>query len=110
MGAKKKLVARILKSEPLILKSKPLIFCPLKTRPAGAGDQWPFGRISVCLRVPKMRTNKAWTVAAMPGGRRGVGWGLSGGCSQRQVLYACGRVKGAGHFPSEIHARYFEVG
>ena len=32
MGAKKKLVARILKSEPLILKSKPLIFCPLKTR------------------------------------------------------------------------------
>ena len=30
MGAKKKLVARILKSEPLILKSKPLIFCPLK--------------------------------------------------------------------------------
>ena len=38
MGAKKKLVARILKSEPLILKSKPLIFCPVKTRPAGAGD------------------------------------------------------------------------
>ena len=72
MGAKKKLVARISKSEPLILKSKPLIFCPLKTRPAGAGDQWPFGRISVCLRVPKMRTNKAWTVAAVPGGRRGV--------------------------------------
>ena len=32
MGAKKKLVARILKSEPLILKSKPLIFCPVKTR------------------------------------------------------------------------------
>ena len=32
MGAKKKLVARILKSEPLILKSKPLIFRPLKTR------------------------------------------------------------------------------
>ena len=31
-GAKKKLVARILKSEPLILKSKPLIFRPLKTR------------------------------------------------------------------------------
>ena len=31
-GVKKKLVARILKSEPLILKSKPLIFCPLKTR------------------------------------------------------------------------------
>ena len=58
MGAKKKLVARILKSEPLILKSKPLIFCPLKTRPAGAGDQWPFGRISVCLRVPKMRTKR----------------------------------------------------
>ena len=58
MGAKKKLVARILKSEPLILKSKPLIFCPLKTRPAGAGDQWPFGHISVCLRVPKMRTKR----------------------------------------------------
>jgi hypothetical protein len=32
MGARKKLVARILKSEPLILKSKPLIFRPLKTR------------------------------------------------------------------------------
>jgi hypothetical protein len=32
MGANKKLVARILKSEPLILKSKPLILCPLKTR------------------------------------------------------------------------------
>jgi hypothetical protein len=32
MGAKKKLVARISKSEPLILKSKPLIFFPLKTR------------------------------------------------------------------------------
>ena len=32
MGAKKKLVARISKSEPLILKSKPLIFSPLKTR------------------------------------------------------------------------------
>ena len=31
MGAKKKLVARISKSEPLILKSKPLIFHPLKT-------------------------------------------------------------------------------
>ena len=30
MGAKKKLVARILKSEPLISKSKPLFFCPLK--------------------------------------------------------------------------------
>ena len=29
-GAKKKLVARILKSEPLILKFKPLIFRPLK--------------------------------------------------------------------------------
>ena len=60
MGAKKKLVARILKSEPLILKSKPLIFCPLKTRPAGAGDQWPFRRISVCLRVPKMRTKRRY--------------------------------------------------
>ena len=33
LGERKKLVARILKSEPLILKSKPLIFCPLKTRP-----------------------------------------------------------------------------
>ena len=33
MGERKKLVARISKSEPLILKSKPLIFCPLKTRP-----------------------------------------------------------------------------
>ena len=32
MGAKKKLMARISKYEPLILKSKPLIFCPLKTR------------------------------------------------------------------------------
>ena len=32
MGARKKLVARISKSEPLILKSKPLIFRPLKTR------------------------------------------------------------------------------
>ena len=62
MGAKKKLVARILKSEPLILKSKPLIFCPLKTRPAGAGDQWPFGRISVCLRVPKMRTKRRYAL------------------------------------------------
>ena len=31
-GAKKKLVARILKSEPLILKSKAHIFPPLKTR------------------------------------------------------------------------------
>ena len=31
MGAKKKLVARILKSEPLILKSKPLIFHPVET-------------------------------------------------------------------------------
>ena len=31
MGAKKKLVARISKSEPLILKSKPLIFHPVKT-------------------------------------------------------------------------------
>ena len=53
MGARKKLVARISKSEPLILKSKPLIFCPLKTilktapecrqntdnPPAGAVDQ-----------------------------------------------------------------------
>jgi len=32
MGAKKKLVARILKSEPLILKSKPLIFHLPETR------------------------------------------------------------------------------
>ena len=56
MGERKKLVARISKSEPLILKSKPLIFCSLKTRPAGAGDQLPFGRISVCLLAPKMRT------------------------------------------------------
>ena len=31
MGEKKKLVARILKSEPLILKSKPLIFHPVET-------------------------------------------------------------------------------
>ena len=31
MGARKKLVARILKSEPLILKFKPLISAPLKT-------------------------------------------------------------------------------
>ena len=53
-----KLVARISKSEPLILKSKPLIFRPPETRPAGAGNQWPFGRISVCLRVPKMRTKR----------------------------------------------------
>ena len=30
-GAKKKLVARILKSEPLILKSKAHIFCPVKS-------------------------------------------------------------------------------
>ena len=57
-GAKKKLVARILKSEPLILKSKPLIFCPLKTRPAGAGDQWPFGHKTVCLLAPKMQTKR----------------------------------------------------
>ena len=58
VGAKRKLVARISKSEPLILKSKPLIFRPPETRPAGAGNQWPFGRISVCLRVPKMRTKR----------------------------------------------------
>ena len=58
MGERKKLVARISKSEPLILKSKPLIFCSLKTRPAGAGDQLPFGRISVCLLAPKMRTKR----------------------------------------------------
>ena len=32
-------MARILKSEPLILKFKPLISAPLKTPPAGAGDQ-----------------------------------------------------------------------
>ena len=31
MGEKKKLVARISKSEPLILKSKPLIFHPVET-------------------------------------------------------------------------------
>ena len=31
VGARKKLMARISKSEPLILKSKPLIFCSLKT-------------------------------------------------------------------------------
>ena len=31
MGTRKKLVARISKSEPLILKSKPLIFRPMKT-------------------------------------------------------------------------------
>ena len=61
MGAKKKLVARILKSEPLILKSKPLIFCVPETR---------------LKTVRKTRTNKARTVAAVPGGRRGVGWGL----------------------------------
>ena len=57
MGAKKKLVARILKSEPLILKSKPLIFCPLKTRPASAGDQWPFGHKTVCYMPRKCRQN-----------------------------------------------------
>ena len=44
MGDKKKLVARISKSEPLILKSKPLIFCPQKTR---------------FKTTPKMRTKKA---------------------------------------------------
>ena len=32
MGERKKLVARISKFEPLILKSKPLMFCPVKTR------------------------------------------------------------------------------
>ena len=42
-------MARILKSEPLILKFKPLISAPQKTRPAGAGDQWPFGHKTVCL-------------------------------------------------------------
>ena len=43
VGAKKKLVARISKSEPLILKSKPLIFCPLKT---------------TLKHAPKMRTKR----------------------------------------------------
>ena len=32
LGANKKLVARISKSEPLILKSKAHIFCPMKTK------------------------------------------------------------------------------
>ncbi len=43
MGAKKKLVARILKSEPLILKSKPLIFHPAET---------------ALKHAPKMRTKR----------------------------------------------------
>ena len=56
MRARKKLVARILKSEPLILKFKPLISAPQKTRPAGAGDQWPFGHNTVCLYARKTQT------------------------------------------------------
>ena len=62
MGARKKLVARISKSEPLILKSKPLIFCPLKTRPAGAGDQWPFGHKTICYMFRKcgQKSRAAW--------------------------------------------------
>lgn len=58
----KKLVARISKSEPLILKSKPLIFCPLETRPAGAGDQWPFGHKTVCYMFRKcgQKSRAAW--------------------------------------------------
>ena len=65
MGAKKKLVARISKSEPLILKSKPLIFCPVKTRPAGAGDQWPFGHKTVCY-MPRKRGQNAGTRCPLP--------------------------------------------
>ena len=45
MGARKKLVARILKSEPLILKFKPLISAPLKTRPAVPVTNGPSGTI-----------------------------------------------------------------
>ena len=62
MGAKKKLVARISKSEPLILKSKPLIFHPVKTRPAGAGDQWPFGHKTICYMFRKcgQKSRAAW--------------------------------------------------
>ena len=52
MGAKKKLVARISKSEPLILKSKPLIFCPMKTR------------LKIVL---KMRTNTAILILHIAG-------------------------------------------
>jgi hypothetical protein len=50
MGAKKKLVARISKSEPLILKSKPLIFFPLKTR---------------FKTTPKTRTKKALRLCSL---------------------------------------------
>ena len=58
MGAKKKYKAHISKYVRPILKYLRHIFCSLKTRPAGAGDQRPFGRISVCLLAPKMRTKR----------------------------------------------------
>ena len=51
VGANKKYVRHI-------LKYKAHIFRPLKTRPAGAGDQWPFGHKTICLLAPKMQTKR----------------------------------------------------
>ena len=79
MGTRKKLVARISKSEPLILKSKPLIFCPLKTRPAGAGDKWPFGHKTVCY-MPRKRGQKPTAVCRAGGALSQTGRQASSNC------------------------------
>ena len=71
MGDKKKLVARISKSEPLILKSKPLIFHLVKTarlvpETNGPSGAYPF----VC--APRKCGQNAGTTAS-----RGNEWGYA---------------------------------
>ena len=92
MGEKKKLVARILKSEPLILKSKPLIFCPLKTRPADAGNQWSFGHKTVCY-MPRKRGQKPTAVCRAGGALSPTGHQASSNCVLMPGRQLCARLK-----------------
>ena len=92
IGARKKLVARISKSEPLILKSKPLIFCPLKTRPADAGNQWSFGHKTVCY-MPRKRGQKPTAVCRAGGALSQTGHQASSNCVLMPGRQLCARLK-----------------
>ena len=84
MGAKKKLVARILKSEPLILKSKPLIFRPLKTRSKTGVKMQTNKAGETCTLLPSL------FAALLPGcgGRRYLEMPESRATSRRNAISA----------------------